>query len=313
MRCDFDTGERHLLSTVMRHFLSSATKQVLFFALGFLLLGYVASPKLKAAELKPETVQAWDQYVRLTEETLKSRLNAGNFLWIDNHPALKSSVIQGELTVVPILKRGSVPVSDGLIHHWIGVAFIPDTTLEEVIKITRDYGRYKEFFHPEVMESQALGQSGEDDRFSLRWATKVLFVSAGVDTECISRNIRVNDRTFYQTSSTTRVQEIQNFGKPNERRMEPDQGDGYIWRLFTITRYQVRDGGVFLELEALALTRDIPGSLRMFVGPVVRKMSSNSLLLSLKQTREAVQANKSSIAIAHGNSIARTLDASRGY
>ena len=61
---------------------------------------------------------------------------------------------------------------------------------------------------------------------------------------------------------------------------------GFIWRLHSIARYEERDGGVYLELEAIALTRDLPPSLQWLVGPVVNRLSINSLATTLHPTRQ---------------------------
>jgi hypothetical protein len=50
----------------------------------------------------------------------------------------------------------------------------------------------------------------------------------------------------------------------------------------------VCDGGVYLKLEAIALTRDIPASLRWLVNPIVNHLSIDSLTATLRQTRNAV-------------------------
>jgi hypothetical protein len=84
------------------------------------------------------------------------------------------------------------------------------------------------------------------------------------------------------------VREIESYGKEGEYLLPPGQGSGYIWRLHSIARYEERDGGVYLELQAIALTRSIPPSLRWLVNPVVNHLSINSLTTSLRQTREAV-------------------------
>jgi len=47
-------------------------------------------------------------------------------------------------------------------------------------------------------------------------------------------------------------------------------------------RFEERDGGVYVELEAIALSRDVP--VRWIVNPIVRRVSRNSMLLSLQQT-----------------------------
>jgi len=44
----------------------------------------------------------------------------------------------------------------------------------------------------------------------------------------------------------------------NERELPPGTGDGYLWRLYSYWRYEERDGGTWVECEAISLTRDIP-------------------------------------------------------
>jgi hypothetical protein len=48
------------------------------------------------------------------------------------------------------------------------------------------------------------------------------------------------------------------------------------------------DGGVYIELEAIALSRDIPFSLRWLIDPIFRRISRSSLVISLQQTEDAV-------------------------
>ena len=43
-----------------------------------------------------------------------------------------------------------------------------------------------------------------------------------------------------------------------------------------------------IELEAIVLSRDIPGAMRFVVDPIVRCVSRNALLTSVLQTEEAV-------------------------
>src|SRR5579862_8682126 len=84
------------------------------------------------------------------------------------------------------------------------------------------------------------------------------------------------------------VREIQGYRHSDERLLPPDTGNGFIWRIRSMARWEERDGGVYLELEAIALTRDIPSSLAWLVNPVVNHLSINSLRTTLRQTRDAV-------------------------
>jgi hypothetical protein len=47
------------------------------------------------------------------------------------------------------------------------------------------------------------------------------------------------------------------------------------------------DGGVYVELEAVALSRAVPGGLRWVVDPIVRRTSRASIHVSLEKTGEA--------------------------
>jgi len=89
------------------------------------------------------------------------------------------------------------------------------------------------------------------------------------------------------------VQEVAEFGSPFQRILAEGHGTGIIWRLYSIARYEERDGGVYIELEAIALSRDIPAALRWLVEPIVRKVSRSSLVTSLEQTADAVRSSTS--------------------
>lgn len=45
----------------------------------------------------------------------------------------------------------------------------------------------------------------------------------------------------------------------------------------------------YVELEAIALSRDIPVAVRWLVAPIVRNISKNAMLISLRRTEEAVR------------------------
>ena len=111
-----------------------------------------------------------------------------------------------------------------------------------------------------------------------------------IETDCQATYTQVSDKRWYAISTTTRIQEVEDYGRPGEHRLPVGEGGGYIWRLASLTRFEERDGGVYLEVEALALSRDVPGSLRFVVGPIVRRVSRNSLTESLRQTGRAVTA-----------------------
>jgi hypothetical protein len=244
---------------------------------------------LDAAELKQETEQAWDDYVQTANSRMQERLRPGaSFLWVDESPERISQVRAGEIVVAPIGEHNPQRVTHGLIHHWVGAAFVPNATLEDIFAVVKDYNKYKDFYKPLVIDSKSLGANGSDNRFSLLMQNQSLFAKNALASEWNDSYFRVDDRRWYDMAYSTRVEEIQAYGSPAEHKLPPGAGSGYIWRLYSFSRFESRDGGVYIELEVIGLSRDIPFALRCLIDPIVRRVSRGSLVTSLKETRTAV-------------------------
>jgi hypothetical protein len=241
------------------------------------------------AELKEETVRAWEAYIQTLGARNQERLGPGHrFLWTDELADRRRHVRAGEIVVAPVTPQNPKRVPSGLIHHWIGAAFISNINLHDVLSVVRDYDRYKEYYHPTVIDSKRLRQSGSEDQFSMTLMNKALFLKAALDSDYASSFVQVDVQRWYSIAYTTRVREIEDYDQPAEHKLPPNEGSGYIWRLYSLTRFEERDGGVYVEIEAVALSRDIPASVRWLVDPVVRRVSKSSLITSLRQTQDAV-------------------------
>jgi hypothetical protein len=250
----------------------------------------VAGELVNAAELAPETVKAWDAYVRRADARMHSWHERDRpFLWSDGASDWGQRLRQGEVLAAPLAGHGTVGVPHGLIHHWTGAIFIPSATLESVLDVIHDYSHYKEFYKPFVVYSQLNAKEDGAQKFTMRWIHHVLFVTAAVETEYEAQEFALDRLRWYDIADATRVQEIADYGQPGEHLLPPGQGNGFIWRLHGLVRCEQRDGGVYVELEAMVLSRDIPIAFRWLVKPVVERLSRNSLLTSLEQTRAAVE------------------------
>jgi hypothetical protein len=242
-----------------------------------------------AAELQSATVNAWQEYVRAAGVRMQARLGGGKpFLWLDEAPNRALRVRRGELIVAPLTEHGTQAVPGGLIYDWIGAIFIPNATIESLLRVVRDYDRYKEIYKPVVVDSRSLDSGATDQEFLMVWLRHVLFVNAAMQGCYRAHDSIVGAHRGYTVVNTTRLQQIEDYGQRGEHLLPPDTGGGFLWRIHSISRYEERDGGVYLEIEAIALSRDIPASLRWLVNPVVNRLSVNSLATTLRQTREAV-------------------------
>ena len=241
----------------------------------------------KGAELSPETLKAWDAYVQIQNARVAEYSKGAPFLWSDQSPD-RFRHLHNREAVVAAFGENPHRVPQGLIHHWIGAVFLPGARLEDVLFVVRDYGKYKDFYAPNVIESRVLRQTGTEDTFSLRMLDKTVVTTFALDTDFRESYRRLNETKWYSIGYTTRVREVENFGLIDEHDRPANTGRGLIWRLYSISRFEQRDGGVYLEVEAIALSRDVPVALRWLVDPIVRRTSSSSINVSLQKTRGAV-------------------------
>ena len=255
-----------------------------------LLAAMVLPVQSHAANLKAETVAAWEDYVQSVNATLQDRAR-GSFLWAEGDAERIAKVQHGEIVVAPAPGPSPRKVPGGLIHHWIGAALLPNMKLNDILEVTQDYDRYKEFYSPSVMASKVVARNVSDDYFSILLMNRAFFLKTALDTDCQATNVRLDERRFYSVSRTTRVQEIEDYGQPGEHRSPEGEGGGYIWKLYSIVRLEQRSEGVYVEMEAIALSREIPGALRLVVDPIVRRVSRNSMVTSIRQTEDAVRGN----------------------
>jgi hypothetical protein len=249
----------------------------------------------QASELKQETLSAWEDYLRTANLRMQRNLrssgirDAGNpFLWIDEQPDRSRRVRQGEILVAPVGEAGPQKVPDGLIHDWIGAIFIANVGINEVFAVVQDFNRYKDFYKPAVVESKLLRHTSEDYEFSILGQKRVLFEKIVLEGQFESHCSDVDATRRYCISSSTRIQEINDYGQPAEHKLPPNEGHGYIWRIYDLTKFEERDGGVYVEVEAIALSRDISASLRWLTKAVMERVSRNSMSTILERTKDAV-------------------------
>jgi hypothetical protein len=247
----------------------------------------------KPMPLKPQTVEAFDAYIREAEAVIEQTLYAGgSFLWSDLDSKRTQQVQKGQVVAQFWAGRGPMTVPDGLIHDWIGAALIPGTSVEDTLALIQDYDNHKNIYKPEVIASRLISHHGNDFQIYLRLLKKkIITVVLDTDHEVHYRSV---DRSRWVCRSyTTRIAEVEDAGSPKERVLPPDTGYGFLWRLYSYWRFQERDGGVYLECRAISLTRDVPSGLGWAIKPIIQKVPRESLTNTLVATRQALQARAS--------------------
>lgn len=256
----------------------------------------VAVAKPAAPELMPSTVAAFNDYVQLTEARNNEELQRGvGLLWVDGLAGTERAQAYEELRRGEVKMRKLETLQDGaaihcpggMIHHWVGLAFIPGAKLQVVLAVLEDYDQHAVYYAPDVERSKIESRDGDHFRVFLRFRRHKV-VTVVLDTEHDVRYYLDSETWVHSRSSAVRIAQVENAGKSDEREKTPGDDDGFLWRMETWWRMIEGDGGVYVQSEVVSLTRDIPAGLAWLIGPFVTSIPKESLAFTLEATRKAV-------------------------
>ena len=160
-----------------------------------------------------------------------------------NRRIARDAFAAGEIVVQPFNGKPDRSVAGGgLVHDWVGSVFIPGATVEQTLALVQDYNRHKNIYKPEVVDSRILSHEGNDFRIYLRLLKKKV-ITVQLNTEHEVKYIQLAPKRWRSISRTTKIAEVENAGKPNEREKPPGTGEGFLWRLNSYWRFEERDGG----------------------------------------------------------------------
>ena len=263
----------------------------------FLIFSWQLADKPVYAEaLNKKTLETFDRYVGVSEGRAQEELLSGkSFLWIDGLPerARQQSyekLRRGQVIVQRFPGCGSercAAIPDGLVHDWMAIVFVPGVSLRQALAALQDYDRDSEYYSPEVVRSKLL--SRPDDRFHvyLRLRQKHV-ITVVLDTEYDIEYKSLDERHAVSVSHSLRIAEVENAGTEHERVRAGEGEHGYLWRLNSYWRFYESDGGVYIQCNALSLTRDIPTGLGWLIGPFIENIPQQSLRFTLGATRKAL-------------------------
>ena len=256
----------------------------------------VAVP-LVAADLQPQAVENYERYIALTQAQVDAELAQGDpYLWVERLPEARRVAAEAELRKggvvierLQTLDNGNpIPAPGGIIHHWIGTVFVPGATLAQTLAFMEDYDHKVEYFKPDIVRSKILKHEGDDYFVLLRFYQKKIITTV-IDTDQQVHYHIVDKTHAWSRSSATRVQEVDNAGRSDER-LEPEGHDrGFVWKLNTFWRFEEKDGGTYLECQAISLSRDIPTGLGWVVESFVSSVPRESLTFTLTTARSALE------------------------
>jgi hypothetical protein len=245
---------------------------------------------ITAVTLAPRTIEAYERYVAETHRQSDPSLTDPNhFLWVDAQGREKdlAALRSGELVISRLetkIAGKKIDVPDGLIHHWVGLAFVPAVTVDQAVRLLQAYDTHGEVYKPNVARSKLIDRDGDVFRMYLRFYTKKV-LTVVVNSEHEARFTRPAPDRAYSRILSTRIAEVDNPDTPEEKEKPVGRDGGYLWRLNSYWRFLERDGGTYVQCESITLTRTAPFGLGVIIRPFITGIPRETLTFTLERTR----------------------------
>lgn len=255
------------------------------FAAAAALLMITAAAALAAEEPTPAAVAGFNSYVARVEARLaEQHRSAGGFLAPEDWARVRG----GELIIERLTPANGQELPGALLHDWRGTAFVPGAKGEDFERLMRDFSLYPQHYAPQVLRAKVLAQDGDHYQVMMRVCQKHI-LTVVMDTAYDVTFGRLDAGHGYSVSCSTRITEMDSPGTAKERALSPSEEHGFLWRMNTYWTFEERDGGLYLQIESVTLTRSIPTGLGWAIGPFIESIPRESLEFTLRATRDALR------------------------
>lgn len=195
---------------------------------------------------------------------------------------------RGDLIIEKLTPATGAAWAGTMLHHWRGTAFAAGAKAADFERLMTDFNAYPQHFSPQVVQAKVLSRQGDRFLVSMRVRQRHV-ITVVMDTDYDITFGRLDAQRGYSISRSTRIAEIASPGTANERALKPDEEQGFLWRQNTYWSYEERDGGLYMQIESVSLTRSIPTGLGWAIGPFVESVPRDSLEFTLRSTCNALR------------------------
>jgi len=250
------------------------------------------------AEAPAAAVAGFDAYVNKLEARLtqQHRTPDAFLAEVGANAEVDARLRKGDLVIEQLTPSGEAEVHGGLLHHWRGTAFIPKATAADFERLMKDFGAYPQRFAPQVLKAQVDSPRSASipdripDHFTASMRVRQHHVITVVmDTTYDVAYGRLDAQHGFSISRSTKIAEIASPGAKDEHALSGSEEHGFLWRLNSYWSYEERDGGLYIQIESVSLTRSIPTGLGWIIGPYVKSVPRESLEFTLRSARDALR------------------------
>lgn len=246
---------------------------------------FAASLLGKAEEPTPGAVSGFVSYIGQVEARLdQQHRGPEGFLAREDSTRLR----KGELIIERVTPWSGADLPGALLHHWRGTAFAAGASAADFERLMKNFPAYPERFSPQVVRANVIGRQGDQYKVLLR-VRQHHVITVVMDTAYDITFGRRDGEHGYSIARSTGISEIKSPGTSDERALSPAEGHGFLWRMNTYWTYEERDGGLYMQIESVTLTRSIPTGLGWVIGPFVESIPRESLEFTLRSACDALR------------------------
>jgi len=251
-----------------------------------LLMAAATSVRVEA-EPTVAAASAFDGYVRAVELRLALQHRSPNGFVVVS-PEEQARLRRGDFVVEQLTPSAEQELPGAMLHDWRGTAFVPGATVAEFERLMRDFNGYSRIFSPQVLKASVSNRQGDPMQVTMRVRQQHI-LTVVMDTSYDVTFARLDAQHGYSVSRSTRIAEIDSPGTSSERVLGADEEHGFLWRMNTYWSFEERDGGLYMQLESVSLTRSIPRGLGWAVRPFVESVPRESLEFTLRSVCRALR------------------------
>jgi len=248
-----------------------------------------AAPLSLTAEPRPAAVAAFNSYISAVESRLaQQHRSPSGFLAQSPAEENDTRLRNGELIIEQITPSVTLDIPGAMLHHWRGTAFAPGATAADFERLMKSFNAYPKKYSPQVLQAKILSQQGDHFQIIMRVRQRHI-LTVVMDTAYDVNFARLDATHGYSISRSTQISEIDSPDTGHERALTPAEDHGYLWQLDTYWSYEERDGGLYMQIESVSLTRSIPTGLGWAIGSFVSSVPRESMEFTLRSTCNALR------------------------
>jgi hypothetical protein len=252
-------------------------------AAGLLLL--LATPAWVTAQPGPAATAAFHSYVERVEAGLDAQhRSAAGFL----APVDFARLRRGDLIITQLTSGVGAELPGALLHDWRGTAFIAGGKAADFERLMKDFDVYPKVYSPQVLTARILEHDEDHFQTTMRVRQKHVLTVVMDATYDITFS-RLDAQRGSSITRSTQIAEIDSPGTAHERALGPGEEHGFLWRMNTYWSYEERDGGLYIQIESVTLSRSIPIGLGWAIGPFIESVPRDSLEFTLRATSDALR------------------------